>query len=79
MSNWEFLWVIFQRQHKWGPSVGDWYIELSDKKKIIGSENITTYLNELGSQGWEQVSSVGMPNSTDGNDSMHLFFKRQKQ
>ncbi len=78
MNNWEYLWVIIQRQHKWGPSEGDWYIELYDKKKILGSDNITAYINELGSQGWEQVSSVGMP-SASTNDSMHIFFKRQKQ
>lgn len=79
MNNWEFFWVIIERKHKWGPSAGDWYIELSNKTIIQGSVKITEYLNELGSQGWEQVSSVGMPNATDGNDTMHLFFKRQKQ
>lgn len=88
MNNWEFLWIIIQRdlEIKSGgllslPSSGfsDWYVELPDKKKVQGKTQITEYINQLGAQGWEQVSSTGEQwAEATWMKAIHLFFKRQK-
>jgi len=90
MVNWEYLWVVIQREYEFeggglfsgGSSfkLSDWRIELPNKIRIQGSEKITEYLNQLGAQGWEQVSSTGEQFSElNWMKAMHLFFKRPKQ
>ena len=78
MNNWEYLWVIIRRDVV-NVKTGDWYIELPDKTKILGKASIEEYINHLGSQGWEQVSSTG-EHYAPGNwmIGIHLFFKRLK-
>ena len=78
MNKWEYLWIIIQRDFI-STKIGDWYIELPDKTKVQGKAGIEEYINQLGAQGWEQVSSTGEPlGEATWMKAIHLFFKRPK-
>ena len=80
MNNWEYLWVIITSKPEsshYGSGSGVWFIELPDNNKVTGMKDITDYLNKLGSEGWEQVSSTGEHiGEYSRMKSIHLFFKR---
>lgn len=48
-----------------------WYVDLVDDEPVKGHEQLTSYTNRLGADGWEMFSTAMTP-----RNSLLLFFRR---
>ena len=76
MQKWEYLFISCSHHNgDWRPQYANGH-ELPDWKR---GPTISTYSNQLGTEGWELINLMTGHNQYGATDAYRLVFKRPKQ
>ena len=76
MQKWEYF---FATAYLKGISSQRWEMSPTPEKKLISWGEITTYINELGAEGWELVSTTSIVYPEKNQVEYNFSFKRPKE
>jgi hypothetical protein len=77
MEKWEYMTVNFGINLSAILKIARWELEV-DKTQIRGEDKVLAYLNQLGDEGWELVSTSSGADSHGNITKLIMFFKRPK-
>jgi len=77
MQRWEYLTINFGIHLSAILKIARWELEV-DGKLLKGEEETIRYMNTLGDQGWELISSLTGADNNGNITKAVMFFKRPK-